>query len=107
MARSIVVLLPHELGAAEAHRRIAEGLGRLQQTFAGKATSDVQWAGNRADIKVGALGQNVTAQLDVEPAQVRLEVQLPWLLAALANKIQPYLEKSGADMLRIGGPRKK
>jgi hypothetical protein len=56
---------------------------------------------------VGALGQKVTAQLDVEPAQVRLEVQLPWLLAALANKIQPYLEKSGADMLRLGGPPKK
>jgi hypothetical protein len=106
MAKSIVIFLPHEIGAEEAHRRLVEGLGRLQQSFAGKFTSDVKWTGNHADIKVGALGQNVTAQLDVEPAQVRVEVQLPWLLAALANKIEPYLQKSGSDMLRIGPPKK-
>jgi hypothetical protein len=107
MSRSIVVTIPHELGVAEARRRIAEGLGPLQQSFAGKMTSDVQWTGNHADIKVGALGQKVTAQLDIEAAQVRVEVQLPFLLAALANKIQPYLQKSGADMLRLGAPPKK
>jgi hypothetical protein len=107
MSRSIVVSIPHELGEAEARRRIAEGLGPLQQSFAGKMTSDVQWTGNHADIKVGALGQKVTAQLEVEPRQVRVEVQLPFLLAALANKIQPYLQKSASDMLRLGGPPKK
>jgi hypothetical protein len=32
-------------------------------------------------------------------------VQLPFLLAALANKIQPYLQKSGSAMLRL--PPKK
>ena len=62
-------------------------------------------SGNHADIKVGALGQKVTAQLDIEASQVRIEVQLPFLLAALANKIQPYLQKSGTDMLRL--PPKK
>lgn len=105
MAKSIIVTIPHDLGAAEARRRLAEGLGPLQQSFAGKLTSDVQWSGNHADIKVGALGQKVTAQLEVEQAQVRIEVQLPFLLAALANKIQPYLQKSGTDMLRL--PPKK
>ena len=106
MAKSIVVILPHDIGAIEARRRIAEGLGPLQQSFAGKITSDVQWTGNRADINVSALGQKVRAQLEVEEKQVRIEVQLPWLLAALANKIQPYLEKSGSDMLRIPPPKK-
>jgi hypothetical protein len=106
MSRSIVVTIPHELGEAEARRRIAEGLGPLQQSFAGKLTSDVHWSGNHADIKVGALGQKVAAQLDIEANQVRVEVQLPFLLAALANKIQPYLQKSGSDMLRLGGPKK-
>jgi hypothetical protein len=101
MSKSVVVTIPHELGVTEARRRIADGLGPLQQSFAGKMTSDVQWSGNHADIKVGALGQKVTAQLDVEASQVRVEVQLPFLLAALANKIQPYLQKSGADMLRL------
>jgi hypothetical protein len=105
MSRSIVVTIPHELGEAEARRRIAEGLGPLQQSLAGKLTSEVQWSANHADIKVGALGQKVTAQLDVEASQVRIEVQLPFLLAALANKIQPYLQKSGSDMLRL--PPKK
>jgi hypothetical protein len=105
MSKSMVVTIPHELGAAEARRRIADGLGPLQQSLAGKLTSDVQWNGNHADIKVGALGQKVTAQLDIEATQVRVEVQLPFLLAALANKIQPYLQKSGTDMLRL--PPKK
>jgi Putative polyhydroxyalkanoic acid system protein (PHA_gran_rgn) len=106
MAKSIVVILPHDLGATEARRRIAEGLGPLQQSFAGKLTSDVRWSGNHADIDVGALGQKVTAQLEIEEKQVRVEVQLPWLLAALANKITPYLQKSGSDMLRIPPPTK-
>jgi hypothetical protein len=107
MSKSIVVTIPHDLGAAEARRRIAEGLGPLQQSFAGKLTSDVQWSGDHADIKIGALGQKVTAQLDIEASQVRVEVQLPFLLAALASRIQPYLQKSGSDMLRLGGPPKK
>jgi hypothetical protein len=106
MAKSIVISIPHDLGATEARRRIAEGLGPLQQSFAGKLTSDVQWTGNHADINVGALGQKVTAQLDIEQTQVRIEVQLPFLLAALANRIQPYLQKTGSAMLRIGPPKK-
>jgi hypothetical protein len=105
MSKSIVVTIPHDLGAAEARRRIAEGLGPLQQSFAGKLTSDVKWDGNHADINVGALGQKVTARLDIEQSSVRVEVQLPFLLAALANKIQPYLQKAGSDMLRL--PPKK
>ncbi|GAC1328000.1 MAG: hypothetical protein NVSMB26_02690 [Beijerinckiaceae bacterium] len=107
MSKSIVLSWPHDLGTAEAHRRIAEGLSNLRQSFAGKMTSDVKWTGDHADIHVGALGQFVNAKLDVEPASVRIEVQLPWLLAALANRIEPYLQKFGADMLRLGGPPKK
>ena len=37
--------------------------------------------------------------IDVQDDHIRLEVVLPWLLARLANKIQPAIRASGALML--------
>lgn len=108
MSRSIIITLPHELGAQEAKRRIVVGLEQLQQEFVGKlAHSEARWDGDRADIRVIALGQTVTAQLLVLADALRIEVHLPWLLAALGSQVQSYLTTNTKDLLRIGPPPKK
>jgi hypothetical protein len=108
MSKSIVITLPHDLGAQEAKQRIASGLDRLRQDYVDKlAVSEVQWAGDRADLRIMALGQSVTAELEVMADSLRIEVHLPWFLAALANKIQGVLTNNAKESLRIGHTPKK
>jgi hypothetical protein len=102
MAKSITVTLSHTLGTIEAKKRISERIELLRTQYIDKfAYSEVIWSGDRADIKVVAFGQSITAQLYVLPNMVSIEVQLPWFLAALANKIQGVLAHNGQESLKI------
>ena len=51
------------------------------------------------DFRVGAMGQNVSGHLEVMEDQVRVEVQLPWILAMIAEKAKTFIQKQGTLML--------
>jgi hypothetical protein len=103
MSKSIVVTLPHDLGVEAAKKRVSERIDLLRHDYIDKlAHSEVAWTGDRADIRVVAFGQTITAQLDVKPDSLRIEVQLPWVLAILSDKIQGVLTSNAQDTLRIG-----
>ena len=103
MSNSIDIPLPHRLGAEEAKRRIAGGIELLRRDYIDKlAYSEVNWNGDTANLRVVAFGQTATAQLYVMNDAVRIEVQLPWILAALTGKIQGVLKSSAEESLRIG-----
>ena len=103
MSNSIVITLPHRLGAEEAKRRIAEAIELLRRDYIDKlAYSEANWNGNTANLRVVALGQTATGQVYVMNDAVRIEVQLPWILAALADKIQGVLKTNAEESLRIG-----
>jgi hypothetical protein len=103
MSKSIVVTIPHDLGAEAAKKRVSERIELLRHDYIDKlAHSEVAWMGDRADIRVVALGQTVTAQLDVNPDSLRIEVQLPLILAILSGKIQGALTNNAEETLRIG-----
>jgi Putative polyhydroxyalkanoic acid system protein (PHA_gran_rgn) len=103
MFNPIVITLPHRLGAEEAKRRIAGGIETLRRDYLDKlAYSDVFWNGDTADVRVVALGQTVTGKICVMSDSLRIEVQLPWLLAALTGRIQSVLKSNAEDSLRIG-----
>ena len=100
MSKPLVVVVPHQLGRAEARRRLETGLASLAQTFGEKLTSvDQAWTGDRLDVNVKALGQSVAAGLDVGESEVRVEVQLPWMLALIAEKAKGYIQKEGKLLL--------
>jgi hypothetical protein len=102
MSTSIVITLPHRLGAEEAKRRIAGGIELLRRDYIDKlAYSEVNWNGDTANLRVVAFGQTATAQLYVMSDAVRIEVQLPWILAALTSKIQGVLKTKAEESLRI------
>ncbi len=103
MQNTITVTVPHNLGIETAKKRLAERLEMLQRDYVDKiAHSEVTWSGDVATIKVSALGQQATAQMNVLPEMVRIEVQLPWLLAAIAGKVQDFISRNASDVLRIG-----
>ncbi len=88
MSKSIIVSLPHDLGVEAAKKRVSERINLLRHEYLDKlAYSEVAWTGDRADVRVVALGQTITAQLDVKPDSLRIEVRLPWVLAILSDKI--------------------
>ena len=57
------------------------------------------WAGDHMDFQARLLGQSTTGVVDVTDDQVRLEVQLPWVLAMVANKAKALVKRQGQLML--------
>ena len=100
MAETINVEIPHRLTREEARRRLEEGLQKVHEQIAGRAvTVDQQWSGDHMDFTAGMMGQKIAGRLDVEDAVVRLELDLPWLLASIANKLKGQLKKEGTLLL--------
>jgi putative polyhydroxyalkanoate system protein len=103
VARPVTVNIPHKLGKPEARRRIEEGFGRLRQQMtsgiAGMITFQERWEGDRLHFEGSGLGQKMTGRLDVLPDLVRVEVDLPEILAAMADLITGRLQKEGQKLL--------
>lgn len=99
MSQPIDVELPHKLGKDEARRRIANNVHRLQEHIPGGAKVQSGWAGDQLNLDVAALGQQVTATIDVEEAKVRVRVLLPGMLGMFSGVIQAALQRKGKVLL--------
>ncbi len=99
MAQPLVVDLPHRLGAEEARRRIAGGIGQLRDHIPGGAEVRSQWQEDRLDLEVAAMGQQVDARIDVQESVVRVEFVLPGALGLFARPIAAMLRRKGTELL--------
>jgi len=100
MAEPVVVTIPHKLTKEEAIRRLKTGFGNVRSTIGEKfvmLTDD--WTGDHLDFRASLLGQTTSGTVDVGEHYVRLEIQLPWMLALLANKAKTIVKKQGQLML--------
>jgi putative polyhydroxyalkanoate system protein len=99
MNQPIDVNLPHSLGKDEARRRIANNIHKLEQHIPGGAQVQSGWTGDQLNLDVAAMGQSVTATIDVEESKVHLRVLLPPMLGMFAGMIQAALQKKGSVLL--------
>ena len=100
MTKPLVVSIPHQLGTAEAQRRLRTGIEQLKEQYAGKlAVLEDRWTGPHLDFRVSAIGQTVSGTLDGAEEQVTLALQLPWVLAMLAEKAQGLIRSKGQLLL--------
>jgi hypothetical protein len=99
MSNPMTVDLPHKLGAEEARRRIERNLGKLTDHIPGGAQVSSRWSGNRLDLDIGAMGQQVAAGIDIQESLVHLTVTLPPALAFFGGMIEPLIRKQGSAML--------
>ena len=100
MPPPLVVFIPHSLGKEEAIRRLKSGLGTAQSNFGRLFTvREETWTGDHLQFCINALGQVVNGNIAVADDHIRLEVLLPWLLAKVAEVIQPLIRKEGLLML--------
>ncbi|GAA3997591.1 polyhydroxyalkanoic acid system family protein [Sphingomonas humi] len=95
----IHVDLPHKLGRAEARRRIEDNIHKLTGFIPGGGNVTHQWQGDRLDLDIGAMGQSVTARIEVEEALLRVHVALPGLLGMMAKPIEAALRSKGSELL--------
>ncbi len=101
MPKPLIVDIPHDLGQAEAKRRLSEGTEQVRALLmkSGIAVDQLAWTGDRLDFGVSAVAQKVAGTIDVGQESVRLEVRLPFLLALFAEKIQKVASKEGTLLL--------
>lgn len=99
MNQPIEVDLPHNLGKDEARRRIANNVHKLQEHIPGGAQVQSGWTGDQLNLDVAAMGQAITATIDVEETKVRMKVLLPPMLGMFSGMIQAALAKKGNVLL--------
>jgi hypothetical protein len=99
MSNPVTVDLPHKLGAEEARRRIERNVDKLTDHIPGGAQVGSRWSGNRLDLDIGAMGQQVAAVIDIQESIVRLTVTLPPALAFFGGMLEPLIRKQGTTML--------
>ncbi|HEX8127300.1 MAG TPA: polyhydroxyalkanoic acid system family protein [Allosphingosinicella sp.] len=99
MSTPLTVDLPHKLGAEEARRRIERNVGKLSDHIPGGAQVGSRWTGDRLDLDIGAMGQQVKTQIDIQETVVRMTVMLPPALTFFRGMIEPLIRSQGAAML--------
>jgi hypothetical protein len=105
MNQAVVVSIPHELGRAEARRRIDGGLAQLTAQIGAVGEVTRSWAGDTLSFSLQALGQTVSGTVAVMDREVRLEVFLPGIFALIAEKVKGRLRNQGQLLLQ--GPKRR
>jgi putative polyhydroxyalkanoate system protein len=99
MSQPLEVDLPHSLGKDEARRRIANNIHKLEEHIPGGAQVESGWVGDQLNLDVAAMGQAVTATIDVQETKVHLRVLLPPMLGMFSGMIQAALQRKGDVLL--------
>ncbi len=101
MSRPVTVTIPHKLGKAEARDRLVSSVGQLRDQLGAMSVSNFQhaWAGDRMNFQAQALGRTISGAIDVEEADIRIEVVLPGLLGMFADRITRGLQRQGPLLL--------
>lgn len=91
--------LPHNLGRAEARRRIENGTGNIGRHLPAGATVQSGWSGDKLNLAISLMGQDVSAAVDVQETLVRVEIVLPPALGFFRPLIEAGIRKGGEQML--------
>ena len=101
MAKPLLVTVPHQLGIAEARKRLETGFAEMTAKLPGGAAKiDQRWEGDRMIFAALIGGQDIRGSLDVLADAVKIEVLLPGILGMLAGKIGGRLKDEGQLLLK-------
>lgn len=96
----INVSIPHDLGRAEARRRIETGFANISRQLPGAgALASQQWEGDRLSFSAGAMGQSITGSLEVFDASVTIEIVLPGMLGTIAGALKGRVRDAAERLL--------
>ena len=103
MSKPVTVSIPHQLGLAEARRRVDAGFADLSRHLGAAAGAlEKSWVGDRLSFRLQSMGQAISGHVAVSDSAVAIEVLLPGFLAMIAGKVRGTLQKEGQVLL---GPK--
>lgn len=97
---NLTISIPHQLGCAEAKRRLDELAGNVQGQSAGMLQHVEQhWDGDTLRFKIAAMGQTISGTAQVAEQTVNLDIALPWMLSMLAGTLKKQIEHQAREVL--------
>ncbi len=101
MSAPLTVDVPHRLGRERARERLRARIGELKDHLpGGMATVASSWTGpDELTLDIAAMGQMVTARIDVQDTLVRVQLDLPPMLAFFSGMIGSAVREGGTRML--------
>jgi hypothetical protein len=99
MTTPISLSIPHQLGRAEARRRIETGFATIIQQLPGGGTSNERWDGDDLSFNVAGMGQSISGVVNVLDTVVTIKIELPGVLGMVASGFKRRLEKAGQLLL--------
>ena len=106
MGQTVSVDVPHKLGAEKSERRVRAGIEALQKKYAEHlSASDITWSDAHADFAITAMGHSLTGAMEFLPDRVRVSMELPWVLALIAEKAKGMIARHTDEMLQLPPPK--
>ena len=100
MTTPITISIPHQLGRAEARRRIETGFASMfDQLPGGGGAHSERWDADRLTFSVAGMGQTISGFVDVLDATVTIHIELPGVLGLIAGGLKGRLQKAGQLLL--------
>jgi putative polyhydroxyalkanoate system protein len=97
---NLSITIPHQVGKAEAKRRIGEQASQLQSQHGGMFQRvEQRWDGDTLHFHIGAMGQSIAGSALFTEQTVHLEIALPWMLSMLAGAVKKQIEQQGHKLL--------
>jgi hypothetical protein len=96
----VTASIPHRLGKEEATRRIKAGFERMRGNLSALVAIDQEeWKGDTLHFNARGFGSTAAGTITVFDDSMRVEVTLPWLLAKMASRLLPTLQKEATLLL--------
>jgi hypothetical protein len=101
MATPTIVDIPHNLGREAAKARLRDNIGNLGSHIPGGiAALDATWPGpDQMLVTLEAMGQRLSATLDIDDTRVRVSFLLPGMLSFMADAISAAVRREGSRLL--------
>ena len=94
------VAIPHGLGRDEARRRIKGRAHEIVDFLPGGADVSTTWPSeDRMTLNVGAMGQAITGDIDIQDGQVVFTVNLPSMMSFVEPMIAKAITAKGQKLL--------
>jgi hypothetical protein len=96
----IKLSVPHQLGQDEAKSRVSKLIAETRGQFGDRVTDlEEVWTGNIDAFRFRAMGFAVDGQLEVQPAGVRIDINLPWAALPFKGRVESEILKHTRELL--------
>ena len=96
----IKLSVPHQLGQDEAKSRVSKLIADSRGQFGDKVTDlEEAWTGNIEAFSFRAMGFAVDGQLDVQPAEVLIDINIPWAALPFKGRVESEILKHARELL--------